>query len=568
MSDKKNIDRLFQEKFKDFEVTPPDFVWENIQEALQEKRQRRVIPLWLRLSGVAAVLAIGSIFVSPSFNGRGKNDNPVVIDNNGSKQGSPLASPTGDAAGNPAIVTESGATGQGTANTAVATSDDQPGTGSKTAGDGGAATKTPVKTSKAHPAFSTDNAVAHDNSSAAVNKNNGKRVRSNKAIRQSDGIAHNDSSNRREKNNGAGSGSNNPAQQDSPGAIASTSQTSAAQLAQDGLQNGQQQAQDSNNRSNEGIAGTDANTPRSNNPANNAQNQNRSTVTIDKTIPVTDGAVAQAAIDTTTVAAPENELEKLLREKLNGKDQEKEKAIAEAAKGKWNLKPQMAPIFYNSLSDGSPIDQQFAGNSKSYDNDLSVGLGVNYAVNDRISIRSGINTVNLSYATNDIEFHASLNQTTGNISTSANATNIVVEHPNAQPDPSSFVIDQSSTTTSTGAMVQKTGYIEVPLEMSYAVVNNKFGIDVIGGVSTLFLNKNNVSVVSSQGYSSNVGEAQNLNNVHFSTNVGLGFKYKFWDSFQASFEPMFKYQVNTFSRDAGNFKPYFIGLYTGVSFRF
>jgi len=65
-----------------------------------------------------------------------------------------------------------------------------------------------------------------------------------------------------------------------------------------------------------------------------------------------------------------------------------------------------------------------------------------------------------------------------------------------------------------------------------------------------------------------VGEAQNLNNIHFSTNLGIGFKYKFFKQFEASFEPTFKYQVNAYSRDAGNFKPYFIGLYTGVSFSF
>jgi hypothetical protein len=117
-------------------------------------------------------------------------------------------------------------------------------------------------------------------------------------------------------------------------------------------------------------------------------------------------------------------------------------------------------------------------------------------------------------------------------------------------------------------MLQKTGYIEVPLEMSYALVNKKFGVDIIGGVSTLFLNQNNVSVVSSQGLKTEVGQAENLNNVHFSTNVGLGFKYRFLDFFEANFEPMFKYQVNTFSKDAGNFKPYFIGLYTGISFSF
>jgi hypothetical protein len=86
-------------------------------------------------------------------------------------------------------------------------------------------------------------------------------------------------------------------------------------------------------------------------------------------------------------------------------------------------------------------------------------------------------------------------------------------------------------------------------------------------LSTLFLNANAVSVQSAATTMS-LGKANNLNDIHFSSNIGLGFKYEFWKNFEAHFEPTFKYQFNTFSRDAGNFRPYFVGLYSGVSFRF
>ena len=97
--------------------------------------------------------------------------------------------------------------------------------------------------------------------------------------------------------------------------------------------------------------------------------------------------------------------------------------------------------------------------------------------------------------------------------------------------------------------------------------SRKFGIQVIGGMSTLFLNENNLSVVSN-GMSTSLGQATNLNDVSFSSNIGLGFNYSFWKNFQANLEPRFKYQINTFSNDNGGFKPYFIGLYTGLSFKF
>ena len=82
-----------------------------------------------------------------------------------------------------------------------------------------------------------------------------------------------------------------------------------------------------------------------------------------------------------------------------------------------------------------------------------------------------------------------------------------------------------------------------------------------------FLNQNNISLVAN-GVEMEVGRANNLNNIHFSSNVGLGFRYNFWNSFNANFQPMFKYQINTFSENSGNFRPYFIGLYTGISFSF
>ena len=58
MSDNKNIDRLFQEKFKDYEVFPEPNVWKGIENELTKKKKRRIIPLWLRLAGAAAILLL------------------------------------------------------------------------------------------------------------------------------------------------------------------------------------------------------------------------------------------------------------------------------------------------------------------------------------------------------------------------------------------------------------------------------------------------------------------------------------------------------------------------------
>ena len=69
-------------------------------------------------------------------------------------------------------------------------------------------------------------------------------------------------------------------------------------------------------------------------------------------------------------------------------------------------------------------------------------------------------------------------------------------------------------------------------------------------------------------FETHIGEANNINQISYSTNIGLGFNYNISKSFNFNFEPTFKYQLNAFSNDSGNFKPYIIGVYTGFSFKF
>ena len=71
MSDKKHIDRIFQEKLKDFEATPDKAVWDNISSQLnQKKKNRKVIPFWWKLTGVAAslilLLTVGNLIFNDS----------------------------------------------------------------------------------------------------------------------------------------------------------------------------------------------------------------------------------------------------------------------------------------------------------------------------------------------------------------------------------------------------------------------------------------------------------------------------------------------------------------------
>lgn len=546
MSEKKNIDRLFQEKFKDFEAAPPEHLWQNIEAELQKKKKRRVIPLWFKLSGVAAVFIIGLLLMFP-FKETGSGKNPVVIDNNNDNANEIIKEPTI----NSQIKTEE-----------VLTQGNEASDKSNVTDVNNREVSSPVNNNKTGGTeFSTssggrNNAVAYGDENRS-NKINNKRKTVKSGVKESqmlpainEGLANNNVANRNttNKNSSDINAVNNAVQKeasqnDIDKVINNNTQGIAVNADSDVKNNGQNTiipATDNSRAVEDGI--------------NNNQLNNEAL------------AVTETPADSTTIP-PANELEDLLKKK---QDEEKEKAVADAGnKEKWNLRPQLAPLFYSSMSEGSPIDAQFASNSKSYDADMSYGVGIDYALNDRISIRSGINNVNLSYSTNDVSFHPSLSEQTNNIAAKGATANIVVENQSADgPGIMSFAANSFATQKFNGSMQQEMGYIEVPLEMSYKLLNKKFGIELIGGMSTLFLNNNNVSVLSDQGYRSEIGEASNLNDVSFSANAGIGFKYRFLKMFEASFEPTFKYQVNTFSNNAGNFKPYFIGLYSGISFRF
>ena len=118
-----------------------------------------------------------------------------------------------------------------------------------------------------------------------------------------------------------------------------------------------------------------------------------------------------------------------------------------------------------------------------------------------------------------------------------------------------------------GYLKQEIGYLEMPVEMTYSLFDKKFGLKIISGFSTLFLQDNRIKIVS-EGRDTLLGKANNLSDVHFSTNLGLGIKYGFMKSFEFNLEPTIKYQLNTFSSNAGNFKPYIFGVYSGISYKF
>lgn len=581
MSEKKNIERLFQEKFKDFEATPSPEVWDNIEAKLKEKKKRRVIPLWLRLSGVAAILLIGFMIGDGITNNPIKTDtdNGVVNQNNTNTERSKDLAPMQSPIKSNEIVTE-------TENVVTKTEN------------------TDLEKNKSTQQYKKSENPEQDQLNKSIIS--GKNKAKNTAIARQDNTDQERLNNTADKylpviknqktktESESGLASQDPAQQHNgqetakqnklnktsqehflnENAVADSNkkgknqeksivnQDSNKNLIPENRKENEKQLAVSEKKQNDLLQKNDKLNDKisdRNRQSDNDKNKN-SRIAFD-----TKGFEKQKKDSAAVATVEPNPLEELLKEK-----EKKQQADPEPKVNRWQITSTVAPIYFSSASKGSPIDQQFADNGKSYEKNLSYGLGVNYAINKKWSIRGGVNKLTLGYNTNNIVYYAGLS--------SLSSTGEALSPSTIRENKNAIVIVEDNTAANTvsfddvpgkkaGQLNQTMGYVEVPVELSYKILDDKFGISLIGGMSTLFLNENSLSVVS-PGMSTSIGKASNLNDVSFTSNIGIGFKYKFWKSFEANVEPKLKYQINTFSENAGGFKPYFIGLYSGISFNF
>lgn len=526
MSEKKNIDTFFQECLAHFEVTPPEMAWENIEEKLNAKKEkRRIVPFWWKLSGIAAILLVGFGLYTTYFNSNSNPNNPIVNQKdsppNYSKENEVTSSSSDTTLNKDAIVQSKENTNGNNTNEVITTN--------------------PYVEKRSNATLSNKNqnnnvadiAVSNDKKNAT--NSNKKTPSTTKLIVNSNGsLVSNIPSNKKKQN--LNKVNLDAGKETSTTSVATTSIKETIQ-----------------NKSNNTIV--DFKDP--------ANNQNASTNIDRKTeLLISENKDTKLdeikKIDSTKLAAVEpNALEELLKEK--------EKKITKEPKlNRWQVAPNVAPIYFSSLSNGSPLDEKLEANQKVYGTNYSYGLTVNYALNKKYSIRTGVHSYSVDYDTKDIVFYQNTNASKmQNLNPNLQGSFIQIDPlDNVNANFGRIIDDRFE-----GTLNQRMGYIEVPLEVSYKLFSKRFGVDVIGGVSTLFLNQNEV-FLKSTGFNMKIGVANNLNTVHFSTNIGLGLKYSFLKRFDARIEPLFKYQLNPYSSGAGNFKPYVFGIYSGISYHF
>jgi hypothetical protein len=504
MNDKKNIDRLFQEKLKDFEVTPNISVWENIKRNIHpNKKHRKVIPLWWKIAGVAAslllIITIGSYLLindKNNFDGNVVNtDSKNTIENNSIEDEKTTQEITPE---NKSVVVE------GPTDKSFLNSDETLNTNSSNSRQ--------IKKDK--------NSILISNNSVDEQKNN--RSFKNNSVRQllehnKDKIARNTISSK------------------------NIDKLSIAKKNNSSVIDDKEQINSSINNYNKIKQKTEF------------TNLTKKTETKAK--------ITETSIENNKKLSLTEELAST-NEKIEDKDQLNKI-------NRWSVNPNIAPVYFNSLGTGSSINSQFNNNSKTGDINISYGISGSYVINTKLSVRTGINKVSLGYSTNDIVVYNNIQTITNNPllrniafnDQSQNVSFVSINDFNFAQVPN-IISDRIN-----ASIDQKLGFLEIPIEIQYNISNKKLGINAIAGVSALFLTDNEIFSVQ-DGQTSLLGKATNVNNTSYSANFGFGFDFKISKTFNFNLEPVFKYQINTFNDTSGNFRPYFIGVYSGLKFKF
>lgn len=515
---KKKLDELFQDRFKDFIEVPDDRVWASIEASLDKKKKKRILPLWWYLGGIAATLLI-AMFVFNPFN-KETSVAPIITD---------VEQQQKDTLQN--IHESSKILDLDTKNTNKVASEEEKGKSIKSDGKS-PQTKTQHNLAKENSAVAqTPKAVKTKDTNFQVVKKN--PVKSNVDLAGTKEEAQ--LSNQKDKT------TQNPIIEEKI-TFDKKEQAVATNNVDSRVRNdAENKVSDINKLEGIGLE---------NKESQITQNQ------------------AKQDTDSTELANKKSIFDEI--------DNQQEEAIAKTSSKKWSAGPSVAPVYFNAMGEGSSVHSIFVPNSKSGNVNMSYGMSVGYEISPKLRVRSGIHRVDYGYDTNDIAFSsspiASTNGQIDNINYRITSKNLVVSSKpggSAREQAPSNSLDASSLqeVERDGIMTQQMGYLEIPLELNYALIDKKFGLNLIGGVSSLFLVDNTVALTSGD-LTTEMGDANNLNSLNFSANFGLGVNYKFSQNWHLNIEPVFKYQLNTFSQTDGTFNPYALGVYSGLNFRF
>lgn len=126
----------------------------------------------------------------------------------------------------------------------------------------------------------------------------------------------------------------------------------------------------------------------------------------------------------------------------------------------------------------------------------------------------------------------------------------------------------SNTLMANGEFSQVFDFVEIPLYLRYLVFDSKVDVEILGGINAGLVVGNNAYMENDNG-TRNIGKTKDISPVNMSGTIGFGMNYALGKKFSLAVEPRFNYFLNSInSNPAVNYRPYRIGVYTGLYYDF
>ncbi|MFW6289973.1 MAG: outer membrane beta-barrel protein, partial [Mariniphaga sp.] len=119
-----------------------------------------------------------------------------------------------------------------------------------------------------------------------------------------------------------------------------------------------------------------------------------------------------------------------------------------------------------------------------------------------------------------------------------------------------------------GELSQVFDLVEIPLYLRYLLVDSNLDVELLGGINAGVIVGNQAFLENQFGVQ-RIGRTRDISTMNFSGALGLAFSYALGKNFSLGVEPRFNYYMTSISRNPEvDFRPYRIGVYTGLYYSF
>ena len=266
----------------------------------------------------------------------------------------------------------------------------------------------------------------------------------------------------------------------------------------------------------------------------------------------------------------------------------------------WIVGAQISPGYSShSASHNDTYAQDMASNSDNGGSNVGAGISVQYKTSKRLRVETGIyyakdgqkanNSFNLFGGNDDLMYSytpsasddgvtpgfSNVVQTGSNgrgIAMNSTAGVIKMESAprgaNISADLENSNIASAKRLYSDGEFSQVFEFVEVPLYLRYSVLDKKVGVELLGGINAGFVIGNNAYLDNDYGLQ-NIGSTADISTLNFSGTIGVGLNYALGKHFSFALEPRLNYYLSSINSNPDvDYRPYRIGVYTGVYYEF